>query len=152
MIGLTNLPNYERTSPHVLICFQWPCYLNKVHSDGPKYIHNAYYTTVQPHSYYITNIFETKEQVPWVEILADLEDTPWYLVKLLSWKNENSEFVFILNRIKWEHKKHFLFFIQKLDPTQRSISQFNILSKKTRPLAFEKKICIQEWGQVFLWM
>ena len=69
-------------------------YLNDVHSDGPKYIHDAYYTTVQPHSYYITNMFETKEQVPWVEIWKILQ-TP------------NSEFVFILKKMKCEHQKHF---------------------------------------------
>ena len=120
-------------------------YLNKVHSDGPKYIHDAYYTTVQPHSYYITNIFETKEQVLWVGILADFEDTLDFLAfgQTCVMKNKNCEFVFILNEIKY---------VEKLDQTQRSIFQFTILSKETRPLAFEKKICIQEWGQVFLWM
>ena len=45
-------------------------------------------------------------------------------------KNNNSEFVFILNEIKY---------VEKLDQTQRSIFQFTILSKETRPLSFEKK-------------
>ena len=65
------------------------------------------------------------------------QQTPRYLVKLLSGKIKNSELTFILYEIKCEHQKTFLLFLQNLDPTQSSTFQFSILSKETRHLAYK---------------
>ena len=89
---------------------------------------------MQPHSYYITNIFETKEQVLWVGILADFEDTLDFLAfgQTCVMKNKNSEFVFILNEIKY--------ICRKIGPdTKKYLPIHYSISKGTRPLSFEKK-------------
>ena len=51
-------------------------------------------------------------------MLADLE--------LLSWKNENSEFIFILKKIKCEQQKPFFVLIQKLDTKEYLPIQYPI--------------------------